>query len=550
MHIQKIKIQNFKSIYDPLELCFNDISGFWRICGDVGSGKTTIGEAIIYGLFGSINGKNNADLISWGCKHAIIELWCTSKDRNIYIRREINAYGQSPTYIEIDGEELMISNKRNAQQQLEKEYYDTSRTMVELLCIISFNNFKSLATMGAKDIKIFLDKILGFQVLTQYSESCKALKQANYNNIQQTQRAIDSITAQITKIEELSNMSIIDGDIKEIKADIASLEQDVKKYKKNREDILNSLDALIRKHSDELTTVVTLGKNKSKEIQLIERGICPTCGASIDDSQLDIKRREREILAEQYQNVLKNIEAAKLERSKKLSDVDRCLEDINKSLQSKHSHLIRLEEQSRRSSISEGTIQDLKSQRSTLEDTLTELTKEDAEWCELYEYLAVNIRQHILRSFIPSLNNNIAEYSQLLQQPYTICFDEDFKCYIHLNSFGSSDQSIVPTSSLSTGQLKTVDMIIILGVLKSIISTSNINVMFLDELFSNLDDSLRDKMCNLLKSSIEPNHTLFIISHQPIDNISFDGQITMRLESLPNMPQSRGSIATIEKLRS
>ena len=143
MYIQKIIINNFKSIYNPLEIDFNNTQGFWKISGPVGSGKTTIGEAVIFGLFGSINGKNNSDLISWGEKHSTIELWCTSKGHNLYIKRELNSYGQSPLYVEIDGEELVFTNKRDAQTQLEKEYYDTSRTALEMLCIISFNNFNN-----------------------------------------------------------------------------------------------------------------------------------------------------------------------------------------------------------------------------------------------------------------------------------------------------------------------------------------------------------------------------------------------------------------------
>ena len=106
MYINRIRIENFKSIYEPIELDFNNIKGFWKIAGSVGSGKTTIGEAIIYGLFGSVGGKNQADLISWGRKHGIIELWCTSKTNNIYIKRELKSYGQSPLYVEVDGEEL------------------------------------------------------------------------------------------------------------------------------------------------------------------------------------------------------------------------------------------------------------------------------------------------------------------------------------------------------------------------------------------------------------------------------------------------------------
>ena len=53
MIINKIKLYNFKSIYDPIEIDFKEIKGVWKISGPVGSGKTTIGEAIIFGLFGS-----------------------------------------------------------------------------------------------------------------------------------------------------------------------------------------------------------------------------------------------------------------------------------------------------------------------------------------------------------------------------------------------------------------------------------------------------------------------------------------------------------------
>ena len=46
MHIQKIRIERFKSFYEPYELDFNKVKGLWKVEGSVGSGKTTIGEAI------------------------------------------------------------------------------------------------------------------------------------------------------------------------------------------------------------------------------------------------------------------------------------------------------------------------------------------------------------------------------------------------------------------------------------------------------------------------------------------------------------------------
>ena len=42
MILKKIKIHNFKSIYGDFEMNFDDIKGFWKIEGSVGSGKTTM----------------------------------------------------------------------------------------------------------------------------------------------------------------------------------------------------------------------------------------------------------------------------------------------------------------------------------------------------------------------------------------------------------------------------------------------------------------------------------------------------------------------------
>ena len=73
-------------------------------------------------------------------------------------------------------------------------------------------------------------------------------------------------------------------------------------------------------------------------------------------------------------------------------------------------------------------------------------------------------------------------------------------------------------------------MIIILGVLGTIIGNNGINIIFLDELFSNLDAKLRNEMCMVLKENIKPDSTMFIISHTELDEKYFNGDIHMKLE--------------------
>lgn len=527
MKIQKIKIEGFKSIYDPMELDFREANGFWKLSGSVGAGKTSIGEAIIYGLFGSVNGKNNGDLISWGRKKGLVEVWCVSKGRNIYIRRELKSYGQSPIYVEVDGEELIFTNKRDAQSQLEQEYYDTSRVTIELLCIISFNNFKSLSTLNTGDTKKFLDQVLGFYTLTEYSEQCKLLKSNNLANIRQVNITIGQLESQVQKLEELSNMELIAGDIGNTKETISTLVSKMNDIQTELRGWVNektkSKNELLKKQA----SVLTLGKNKKKEIDFIEKGTCPTCGAPIDQSQLEIKKKEKDLLLEQYNEIGEKVKVLDGEITNYSNGVQiGQIDPLNEEISRYKKLLTRLEEQAKRLNVNRTEIDALNIKIDVLQNELTGYQAEDAEWQQLYDILAIQIRSKILNSFIPALNKNILHYSQRLHLPYIVQFDSNFKCNISLCGM---DQ-IIPVSSLSTGQLKTVDMVIILGVLGTVIGSNGINILFLDELFSNLDAGLRNEMCQLLRESLKPDSTIFIISHTDLEDKYFDGNIHMKLE--------------------
>ena len=123
-------------------------------------------------------------------------------------------------------------------------------------------------------------------------------------------------------------------------------------------------------------------------------------------------------------------------------------------------------------------------------------------------------------------------------------FDSNFKCNISLCGIDKD----IPVSSLSTGQLKTVDMVIILGVLGTVIGSNGINILFLDELFSNLDAGLRNEMCSVLRESLQPDSTIFIISHTDLEDKYFDGNIHMKLEVRGEY--EKHSIAHITKFES
>lgn len=146
------------------------------------------------------------------------------------------------------------------------------------------------------------------------------------------------------------------------------------------------------------------------------------------------------------------------------------------------------------------------------------------EYDALIQIFQVQIRSKVLESFIPSLNKKIKELAGMLSLRYIPEYDSMFKCYIK-----SSSLEAIPTASLSTGQLKMIDMVIILAIISSLVSKVSSNVIFLDELFGNLDPRTRSELIPVLRASLPTNSTVLIVSHQDMDEDLFDGKIKMKL---------------------
>lgn len=526
MYIRKVRIERFKSYYEPYELDFDEVKGLWKVSGSVGSGKTTIGEAILFGLFGTITGKNNGDLVSWGQKNGLVELWCRSNGRDIYIKRKLTSSGTSSIYVEVDGEELIFTNKRDAQSQLEKEYFDVSKVTMELLCIISFNNFKSLATLNATDTKKFLDQVLGFYTLTEYADVCKQLRSENDKELNGIERQIQRVTAQIQTLNDMSNMEVVEGSIEECNNLIKEIQDKVKVILDEHGRFtteLNNKNAELRSDASKLQA---LGQAKTKEITFIEKGVCPTCGAPIDQSQLEEKKLERGVLLKQYQTLAEEIKKNTDLVNGSNVECQNKLRPYKVEMEQHKEQIVRLREQAKRKDVNQSEIDRLNVELDDLARKYDLCKADSMSWDRLCGILTNDVRAKILESFIPALNKNIMKYATELHQPYIVKFDNSFKCSISLCGYNTD----IPISSLSTGQLKTVDMMIILGVLGTVIGASSTNVIFLDELFSNLDGNLRNDMCSVLRGFISDKDTMFVISHQDLDERYFDGTIKLHID--------------------
>lgn len=528
MRLHNIRIRDFKSLYGDNYFDFDTLDGLVKLSGAIGSGKTSLGEAIIWGLFGTIKKINNTHLIAWNTKVCEIEINLESKGHNINILRNIKENLQ----IHVDGKLLIASNKRDTQQILEEEYFDVPKLTVIKMCVISFNEFNSIAAMNPGETKQFLDNVFGFKTFTEYNEQSVVEKkeevrqQTELNAIYtETENQIQYlINKKSEQQKELSNSIDIDKLTKDraIYVDKGKALKDkfnelTTEYKQKDSDMCNKMLELS-----------TLGKVAKNNYNTFKSGKCPTCGHEVDNDKIEEYKSTMLKYAASYKEIdasriqLKNEYQPKIdELNKEISELRALISDIDTK--------IKIHENNKRliNENYDALINEYKEKLVSIKSKIDKSDIEIGEWNEIGDLFAKTLRYNLLDTLIPNINSSIQYYMNKLDQNYSVEFDKEFKPHIYIDGY----QKEISYNSLSTGQRKTLDMAVIFGVLQNIIANVNFNVFFLDELFSNLDSDSRNTMLDLLNNTLAKDRSIFVINHAEMNDDYFKHKIRVKLSN-------------------
>lgn len=528
MRLHNIRIRDFKSLYGDNYFDFDTLDGLVKLSGAIGSGKTSLGEAIIWGLFGTIKKINNTHLIAWNTKACEIEINLESKGHNINILRNIKENLQ----IHVDGKLLIASNKRDTQQILEEEYFDVPKLTVIKMCVISFNEFNSIAAMNPGETKQFLDNVFGFKTFTEYNEQSVIEKKEEVR--QQTElNAIYTETE--NQIQYLINKKSEQQKELSNSIDVDKLTEDRVIYVdkgKSLKDKFNELTAEYKQKDadmyNKMLELSTLGKVAKNNYNTFKSGKCPTCGHEVDNAKIEEYKSTMLKYAESYKEIdasrmqLKNEYQPKIdELNKEMSELRTLISDIDTK--------IKIHENNKRL-INENYDALINEYKEKLVSIKSEIDKSDieiGEWNEIGDLFAKTLRYNLLDTLIPNINSSIQYYMNKLDQNYSVEFDKEFKPHIYIDGY----QKEISYNSLSTGQRKTLDMAVIFGVLQNIIANVNFNVFFLDELFSNLDSDSRNTMLDLLNSTLAKDRSIFVINHAEMNDDYFKHKIRVKLSN-------------------
>ena len=550
MIIHNIKITNFKSIYGSQTFNFDNLKGLIKLSGPIGSGKTTIAEAILWGLYGTVKGQNNGQLVSWNAKACEIEMNLTSKNKEVHIIRNI----YQPLIVEINGKTLLASSKRNTQEILEDEIYDVPKLAVTKMCVISFNAFNSLAAMSPSETKIFLDDIFGFKLFSDYNNEVIIERKAQQNEqlklnsiyeetLKQIEQLREKQAAQTIQLQESVDLSGIQSKRAKLVNQGFAIKNKKEDIKKERDTKNKEFESQIQVFVAKMSEAAALGKQAKNHYNTFKSGICPTCGQKIDQAHID----EYKSKMEEYANVYRTNEAEKkkIEEIKqasynsyltKMTDCDTEMDSLRKQISA-----IDAELKSYNDSVQliqdnyDELIKEYETKAQTIKEELDKCDVEIGEWNEMNELFTKTLRYNLLETLIPHINKSIQFFINKMDQSYKVQYDQEFKPHIFVDGWDKE----IAYNNLSTGQRKSLDLAIIFGILQNVITSIDFNVFVLDELFSNMDSDARNIMLNLLKETMSEDKTIFVMNHAEMADDFFKFKIRVKLESKKMVTQNK-----------
>jgi len=529
------------------------------IVGQNGAGKSTMLDAIAFGLFGkphrninkpqlvnSINGKNCSVEVTFdigkssykivrGIKPNVFEIW---KNGDM-----INQSSHSKEYQKILEQNILKLNHKSFHQ-------------IVVLGSSSFVPFMQLPAQHRRDV---IEDLLDINVFSKMNQLLKEkntvlrdkLKDIEYN-LELTREKIELQKKYIREVEELSNDQIEEKENEIFLAEdsIENLQLENVNASEEIESLSEGLEENLKKNHDKKQTLLHYNAEFNQKIkQLVkdskfyeENDTCPSCSQDISNDLRSEKLSTAKSKASEIQKALDDV-------SEQSTIVESAIERLNNTsneirtktsfISSNNREIVRLQGQIKtltdaiskiRSNDgdvakSKLDLQELTSAKDNLLESKLTINEEYSYNTVMAEMLKdTGIKTKIIKQYIPVINKLVNQYLQILDFYVHFDLDESFQ-----ETIRSRHRDAFSYDSFSEGEKQRIDLALLftwrmIAKMKNSIST---NLLLLDETFdSSLD---HDGVENLMKilHSLDENSNTFIISHK---GDILDGKFKEKLE--------------------
>ena len=546
MKIKSIEFKNIASYGNKLQKIefSQDNAELYLTLGKNGDGKTTIANAIIFALYGKVEGVRMSDLPNRINKDMLVRIKLKCGTMDVEIER-----GLAPNKfsVSINGVEFDKAGKRSVQEYLEEEVFGIPYHVFKNIIILSINDFKSFLTMSPADKKQIIDKMFGFSILNDMQRIVKEERKTLKNDIDSYDaelRQIDESIVQVRmKLNQLQQESLSknNNQIEKLKAQLIKFDENKTKLEGARQKISDSLGTFEEDFEKESNTYNKLKyelESAKKKLALYENNTCPTCEAPMDSEFHTHRKNEFESIIASIPTKIKSAENKVAGIRIKLSDArlkERAIlekvSSLNAHMKSLKNELIKIKE----TATTSGEFDHLNDLIKEFESQEIVKAKEKSEQSNDYHFLEIiesilgedGVKNLAVKTILPGLNTNIAAMANTMHLSFHIRFNEKFDCIItHLG------EEVNPMT-LSTGERKKADFIIIIAIIKILkLRFPQLNLLFLDELLSSVDADGVYNILKILSQVIKENQiNTFVINHTVLPHEIFDKKLQIYREN-------------------
>ncbi len=530
------------------------------IIGENGAGKSTILDALCFGLFGKpfrniskgqlTNTVNNSS--------AMVELEFQIGTKEIKVRR-----GIKPNVFEIFINGKMYNqdaNARDYQKYLEQQILKLNYRSFTQVVILGSSTFVPFMQLKARHRREVVNEILDIQIFSIMNllmrERIKTITADLRENEYQHELADEKITMQEKYIEDTKkNKKKL---ITEKNHLIAGNEEEVFKQEANNkilkvenETHLNQItdNDKVKEQFDKMKDIQsTLTEKKNTNSKMLkffeENEDCPTCEQPLNNAEEMIKAKEQEIdKFSKALNDLTKVLAKSQTRQLEIKDVrDKIRSNEVKMAQSNSS----IRELEKFNATLTNEIKTLTSSTVTKEEEnkLKKLKKDftffDKEKSNLREELTYSeaarnmlqdtgIKTKVIKKYLPIMNKLINTYLNSMEFYVNFTLDENFN-----ETIKSRYRDEFTYASFSEGEKMRIDLALLFTwrAIAKMKNSTNTNLLILDEIFdSSLDGTGTDEFLKILNTLGDEN--VFVISHKQ-DALADKFRSTVRFEKVKN----------------
>jgi DNA repair exonuclease SbcCD ATPase subunit len=539
MRLLELSYKNILSYGNLLQtFTFKDEAQLILVEGENGAGKSSIKEALTVSIYGRSSIRKMKDIPNWINKNAYTHIkFITNSGETVEIDR-----GIEPNFsnIIINGAPFNLPDKRKVDEFIEEEL---SRIPFSVFCntiSLSFDDFKSFVNLTQADKRKIVDRIFGIDILTDMRGVIK-------EDIKQNKKELDIVNSQIEKNTITLNTSTDQfvklrdkiNKKKEIQSDDISFKIKEKKevaekvkeeYIKLKKDI-DLFQVELNSMRDEISTHRATIQDLTNKLAIYQKNRCPHClndltsdssikTKEIIESKKKIMEDKLPILRSSFNNINDKITKLTDNQNNSKSDYYKLNAEID-ALELELQKTIDELGEDQTSSIQ--AIIDSINNELEKDNVIIKEKKEKSDLCFILDDLLSDsgIKKTLIDKIIPTLNNRIKNISEKLEFKFQFEFDSDFNPII---SYLGMD---ISPESLSSGQRKKMNIIVLLAFIEIIkMKHSQMNVLFLDEIFSSLDKNNVYKAIEILKEYAEKyKMTIFVVSHESLPEEFFNSKI-------------------------